>query len=107
MSDDTGNGRQGDVRDRIASFMRAEGQVRRKEVSQEEAQALRAASDRLDRLLRKFAEAEEGRRNEARENEVQALRTAAGRLDCLLAGMTGKGNMPELKLRRPKRDKTG
>ncbi len=103
---DTDNDRQRDIRDRIASFMQADEQVGRKEVSPEEAQTLRAASDRLDRLLNQFAEAEEAQRQQDREKEAEALRAAAGRLDCLLAGVTGKASMPALKLRRLKRDKT-
>jgi hypothetical protein len=106
MSDDTDNSRQSDVRDRIASLMRTIGQARPKEVSQDEAQTLKAASDHLDRLLKEFADAEDARGKEAREREAQTLRAAAGRLDCLLAGVTGKEAMPELKLRRPKKDKT-
>jgi|SRR5579859_702273 len=106
MSDDTENARQRDIRDRIARFMHTDQQVRPKEVSREEAQTLRAASGRLDRLLKKFTEAEETQRQENREKEAEALRAAAGRLDSLLAGVTGKASMPELKLRRLKRDKT-
>jgi uncharacterized protein YlxW (UPF0749 family) len=102
MSDDTDNGRQRDVRDRIASLMQSDGQVRRKEVSQEEAKTLRAASDRLDRLLKEFDEAEEARHKQASEKEVQTLRAAIGRLDCLLAGVTGNGGMPELKSASPR-----
>lgn len=104
MSDDSENGRQSDIRARIAGFMRTDEQVRRKEVSQEEAQTLKAASNRLDRMLKEFADAEEAQRKEEQGKEVEALRAAAGRLDCLLAGVTGKGSMPELKLR--KRDRT-
>ena len=103
---DTDNGRQPNIRDRIASFMQADGQVRRREVSPEEAQALKAASGRLDRLLQGFADAEEAQRQQIREKEAEALRAAAGRLDSLLAGVTGKASMPALKLRRLKRDKT-
>jgi ElaB/YqjD/DUF883 family membrane-anchored ribosome-binding protein len=83
-----------------------DAQVRGKEVTQEETQTLRAASDRLDQLLKEFADAEEARCKEVRETEVQALRTAACRLDRLLAGVTWKEAMPELKLRRPKKDTT-
>jgi len=107
MSDDTDHGRQRELRERIASLMQTDPQVRRTDVSQEEAQTLRAASDRLDHLLKGFADAEEAQHQEAREKELQTLRAAAGRLDSLLAGMTGKGSMPELKVRRRKRDMTG
>lgn len=105
MSDDTENARR-DIRDRISRFMHADGQVRRKEVSPEEAQSLKAASGRLDRLLKKFTEADEAGCQENREKEAEALRTAACRLDSLLAGVTGKASMPALKLRRLKKDKT-
>lgn len=101
MSTDANNSGQSDVRDRIASFMRMEAQARPKEVAQEDVQTLRAAAGRLDQLLN---EIEEARCKEDREKEVQTLRVAAYRLDRLLAGITGKEIMPELKLRRPKKD---
>ncbi len=99
MSTDNNNNRQGDVRYRIASFMQAEGQARRKEVTQEDVRTLRAAACRLDQMLKEIAEAEEARC-------VETLRAAGCRLDRLLAGVTGKAAMPELKLRRPKKDTT-
>jgi hypothetical protein len=106
MSGDTDNSGQGDVRDRIVSLMRTMGQARTKVFSQEEGQTLRAAANRLDQLLKEFADAEEARRKEARNKEIQTLRVAAGRLDRFLTGITGKQALPELKLRRPKKDKT-
>jgi hypothetical protein len=105
MPDDT-DSQQRDLRNRIASFMQADGQVRRK-VSQAEAQTLSAASTRLDRLLKGFDEDEDVRRKEAREKEFQSLRAAVGRLDRMLAGVTGKGSMPKLKLRRRVSDEPG
>jgi len=105
MSDDTENAQRA-IRDRIARFMHTDEQLRPKEVSQEEAQTLRAASGRLERLLKKFTEAEETQRQQDREKEAEALRAAARRLDSLLAGVTGKATMPELKLRRLKTDET-
>jgi hypothetical protein len=50
-------------------------------------------------MLKEIAEAEEARC-------VETLRAAACRLDRLLAGITGKADMPELKLRRSRKDTT-
>ena len=102
MSTDANNSPQVDVRDRIANFMQTDGQVRPKEMAQEDIQTLRAAAGRLDQLLN---EIEEARRKEAREKDMKMLQAATSCLDHLLAGMTGKEAMPELKL-RPKRDTT-
>ena len=102
MSTDANNSPQVDVRDRIANFMKTDGQVRPKEMAQEDVQTLRAAAGRLDQLLN---EIEEARRKEAREKDMKMLQAATSCLDHLLAGMTGKEAMPELKL-RPKRDTT-
>lgn len=96
----------GDVRQRIAKFMQAEAKIRRKDVSQEDAQTLRAAANRLNHLLKEFDDAEEARRKEVRQKEVEALRAAALRLDSLLNGVTGKAAMPKVKLRSPKKDLT-
>jgi hypothetical protein len=83
--------------------MQTERQARPKEVTKEDAQTLQAAAGRLDHLLTKI---EETRRKEIREKDLQSLRAAAGRLDSLLAGVTGKETLPELKLRRPRKDAT-
>jgi hypothetical protein len=106
MSRDLSDKRRGDVRDRIAAFMQADRQARRKGVAQKDAQAFRAAADRLDRLLREFADAEEARREEELEQEARALRAAACRLDRLLGGIAGKQAMPELKLRCQEKEST-
>jgi hypothetical protein len=58
-------------------------------------------------MLKGFDEDEAVRRKQAREKEVESLRAAVGRLDCLLAGVTGKGRMPKLKLRRRFSDEPG
>jgi hypothetical protein len=83
--------------------MQRDGQARPKEVTQEEAQTLKAAAGRLDQLLK---EIEEARCKELREKDLQTLRAAACRLDSLLAGVTGTEAMPELKLRRLNKDAT-
>ena len=49
---------------------------------------------------------EQARRKEVTQEDVRTLRAAACRLDRLLAGITGKAAMPELKLRRSRKDTT-
>jgi hypothetical protein len=94
--------RERDVRDRIATLMRASREAPQKEITAEEVEELRTASARLDKLLADAAADEEARRKEIREEEVKKLRAALGRLDQLLADASGKEGVIELKQRRRK-----
>lgn len=97
MGNDDNQDRERAVRDRIASFMQADEQVQRKQVTHEELQTLRVAARRLDQLLVDAAADEQARRERATEEEVQALRAAVARLDQLLTIIARKEAAPELK----------
>jgi len=82
--------REQDVRERIASLIRATEQARKKQITGEELQRLKAAASRLDELLNAGADADR-----------QALKSAAARLDQLLSEIgTGKDVSSDLKRRR-------
>jgi hypothetical protein len=72
-----------DFRQRIANFIRAD-QSSRRQLSEEEAQTLKAASGRLDQLLASIAEEERARSTQLKQEDVRALSDATGRLDRLL-----------------------
>jgi hypothetical protein len=81
--------REREVQDRIANFMRAEGD-RKQEVSAKEQQLLKDATDRLNQLLSASAEA-----------DARLLRVAAARLDQLLTDIAaGKDVVGGFKQRR-------
>lgn len=78
------------LRERILSVIQAIERTPQKEITVEELQMFRAASRRLDQMLKAAAEAER-----------QALRSAAARLDQLLSDIrSGKDVSNNLKLRR-------
>jgi hypothetical protein len=90
MTNGDNEGREHDVRDRIASLIRATEQARKKQITGEELQRLKTAASRLDELL-----------NASADEDRKALRTAAARLDQLLAEIgTGKDVSSDLKRRR-------
>jgi hypothetical protein len=72
MNDDN-QGREREVKQRIASLMQSIGPGTGKPISGDEAQKLKAAAGRLDQMLK-----------DAGEAEREALKEAAGRLDRLL-----------------------
>jgi hypothetical protein len=92
------------VRDRIATFVRAHKQANRKQATDEELKTLRRAVGRLDQLLADVAAEEQARRKRAKEEEAQALRVAAARLDQLLTDIAKKETVLELKLRHPRKE---
>lgn len=90
MTNGDNEGREQDVRDRIASLIRATEQVSKKEITGEELQRLKSAASRLEEMLKATADADR-----------QALKSAAARLDKMLAEIgTGKDVAGDLK-RRP------
>ena len=90
MTNGDNQGREQDVRDRIASLIRATEQVSKKQVTDEELQKLKTAASRLEEMLRAAADADR-----------QALKSAAARLDKMLAEIgTGKDVAGDLKRRR-------
>ncbi len=79
-----------DVRDRIASLIRANEQARKKPLTREELEKLKTAAGRLDEMLKAATDADQ-----------QALRNAASRLDSLLKDIrVGKDVSHNLKRRR-------
>jgi hypothetical protein len=94
MGDENKKDREREVRDRIAGFMQANEQARKKQVTGEELQTLKAAAGRLDQLLKDTADA-----------DLQSLRAAGERLDRLLADIAaGKNVLTDLTRRRTKTD---
>ena len=90
MTNGDHEGREHDVRERIASLIRATEQARKKQITSEELQSLKTAASRLDELLNAGADADR-----------QALKGAAARLDQLLSEIgTGKDVSSDLKRRR-------
>ena len=83
MSDEKQNPER-NFRARIASFIQTDQPSRCKQLTEEEAQTLKAASGRLDQLLARIAEEERARSPQLKQEEVRALTDAAGRLDRLL-----------------------
>jgi hypothetical protein len=95
MNNDQNEDRQRDIRERIASLIRAnEKGAKKKEISGEELQKLKAAANRLDRMLKASAEA-----------DTEALKKAAGRLDRLLEEIrSGKDVTDGIKRRQERRE---
>jgi len=90
MTNGDNEDREHDVRERIASLIRATEQARKKQITGEELQRLKTAVSRLDKLLNAGADADR-----------QALKNAAARLDQLLSEIgTGKDVSSDLKRRR-------
>jgi len=73
MDSDDNQGGEQQLRERIASLLRANEQALKNPVAQEEAAKLKQAASRLDQLLHASAEADQ-----------QALRNAATKLDQML-----------------------
>ena len=74
MTNDDGRDPDHSLRQRIASLIRANQQALKNPVSADELEKLRAAANRLDRMMQSGA-----------EEDRQALKSAATRLDQLLA----------------------
>lgn len=106
MSNDENHNREREVRERIASFVQTDEPARRKRITQEELETLRAAAGRLDQLLARVAEDQQARSQQITDEDRRALSAAAGRLDHLLTRAAGKEAVTELKPRRPKKDIT-
>lgn len=83
-------GGEDELRERIASLLRANDQALKKQITDEEVRTLKAAAGRLDRMLKAAVEA-----------DGQALKSAAARLDQLLEHMvSGKDVSRGLKRRQ-------
>ena len=95
MNNDQNEDRQRVIRDRIASLIRANEQgAKKRQISGEELQKLKAAANRLDGMLKASAEA-----------DTEALKKAAGRLDQMLEEIrAGKDITDGIKRRRERRD---
>ena len=79
-----------ELRERIASQVRAAEGTRTSPVTAQELQALKAAASRLDQLLKAGAEA-----------DAEALKNAAARLDRILSSIgTGKDPTGDIKRRQ-------
>jgi hypothetical protein len=90
MNNENEKGREHDLRQRIVSLIRANGQALKKPITDEEVQRLKAAAARLDQMLKAAVDA-----------DGQVLRSAAARLDQLLEDIgTGKDVTDDLKRRR-------
>jgi K+-transporting ATPase c subunit len=95
MTDENEQNREQELRERIASLIRANNHAGKKKLSREEAQALQTAASRLDHLLAQSAHAEQ-----------QILRIAATRLDELLKNLTRGKDVAKILKRRDDRDET-
>lgn len=73
MSNEDDQDRERDLRDRIASLIRANAQAPRRRITDEEQQKLKAAANRLDQILKSGEEAQR-----------EVLRKAAARLGQML-----------------------
>ena len=92
MSSEDNQDRDRRVGERIAEVVRANEQVPKKSVTEEELRQLKAAAARLEQLLTDAANA-----------ETQELKNAASRLDQLLKDIgSGKDVAPALRVRREK-----
>ena len=90
MNNENEKGREHDLRQHIASLIRANEQALKKPITDEEVQKLKAAAARLDQMLKAAVDA-----------DGQVLRSAAARLDQLLEHIaTGKDVADDLKRRR-------
>jgi GTP cyclohydrolase I len=90
MSNEDNRDREVDLRDRIASLMRANAQAPRKRITAQEQEKLHAAANRLDEILKA-----------GEDEQRQALKSAAARLDQMLKNIRkGKDITIKLKQRR-------
>lgn len=90
MKNEESQDRERYLRERIVSVIRAIERTPKKQITVEELQMLRAASGRLDQMLKAAAEADR-----------QTLRNAAAKLDQLLSDLrSGRDVTSHLKLRR-------
>lgn len=88
MSNEDSQDRERDLRDRIASLIRANAQAPRRRITDQEQQKLKAAANRLDQILKSGEEAER-----------EALQKAAARLGQMLKDLR-KGKDINLRQRR-------
>jgi hypothetical protein len=96
MNDEDSQGREYDVRERIAGLIRSIGRGSEKQITTEERRELKAAADRLDQMLKAAADIDQ-----------QALRDAAVRLDRLLVDIReGKDISNNVKRRQDRRERT-
>lgn len=96
MNNDDNHDRERDIRERIASQIRATESAHTARATNEELQTLKAAASRLDQLLKAGVDA-----------DAQALKNAAARLDQILASIgTGKDVTGDLKRRETGRDES-
>ena len=94
MNDEGNQERDRDIGKRIASLIRSIGQGPAKQITSEEQKKLKAAGDRLDKMLHDAADADR-----------QTLKNAATRLDQLLADIRkGKDVTNNLKRRRERQE---
>ena len=94
MNDEDNQDQARDVGQRIASLIRSIGQRPEKQIAGEELQKLKAAADRLDKMLKSAADADR-----------EALRNAAERLDRLLGDIRkGKDVTSRLKQNREQQE---
>ena len=97
MSNEDNHDREGEVRERIFRLMQSLGQSRGKQITAEEQQKLKAATSRLDQLLKDAAAADQ-----------QELKSAATRLDQLLSDIqTGKDFTKNIKRRNNRQSQNG
>lgn len=89
MCNEDNRDREPDLRERIASLIRANQQAPRKQITVQERQKLQAAANRLDQILRA-----------AEDADRQALRTAAARLGQMLKDIR-KGKDVTVRLKQP------
>jgi cell division septum initiation protein DivIVA len=82
MNDEDNPGCGADVRERIASLLRANAQAPKKPITAEEQQRLKNAANRLDQMLKVAADA-----------DAQVLKSAAARLDHLLKDISRGKNI--------------
>ncbi len=95
MNKDDNAGREQELQERIANLMRANEQARKKPITIQERQTLKAAASRLDQLL-----------NAGTNADRQSLQSAAARLDQLLADIRKGKDVTTRIMRRPKRQKS-
>jgi len=90
MNNENEEVREHNLRQRIVSLIRANGQALKKPITDEEVQKLKAAAARLDQMLKAAA-----------DEDMQVLRSAAARLDQMLEDIAaGKDLAYDLKRRR-------
>jgi predicted DNA-binding transcriptional regulator YafY len=89
MSGEDNQDRDRTVGERIAEVIRSNEQAPKKNLTEEEVRALKAAAERLEQLL-----------SDAANAETEALKSAASRLDQLLKDIgAGKDVAPGLRIR--------